>query len=71
MTPRVVLAAVVALAIGLVAGLALSRVGGDDLPGDDSVAAGFARDMQTHHDQAVEMSWIIYDRTDEIGSAHV
>ena len=65
MTPRVVLAAVVALAIGLVAGLALSRVGGDDLPGDDSVAAGFARDMQTHHDQAVEMSWIIYDRTDD------
>jgi uncharacterized protein (DUF305 family) len=64
-TPRVVLAAVVALAIGLVAGLALSRVGGDDLPGDDSVAAGFARDMQTHHDQAVEMSWIIYDRTDD------
>lgn len=65
MTPRVVLAAVVALAIGVVAGLALSRVGGDDLPGDDSVAAGFARDMQTHHDQAVEMSWIIYDRTDD------
>jgi uncharacterized protein (DUF305 family) len=64
-TPRVVLAAVVALAIGVVAGLALSRVGGDDLPGDDSVAAGFARDMQTHHDQAVEMSWIIYDRTDD------
>ena len=65
MTPRVVLAAVVALAIGLVAGLALARVGGDDPPGDDSVAAGFARDMQTHHDQAVEMSWIIYDRTDD------
>ena len=39
MTPRVVLAAVVALAIGLVAGLALSRVGGDDPPGDGSVAA--------------------------------
>lgn len=65
MTPRVVLAAVVALAIGLVAGLALARVGGDDPPGDDSVAAGFARDMQTHHDQAVEMSWIIHDRTDD------
>jgi len=63
---RVVLAAVVALAIGLVAGLALSRVGGgDDLPATDSVAAGFARDMQTHHDQAVQMSWIIYDRTDD------
>ncbi|WP_346007859.1 DUF305 domain-containing protein [Janibacter terrae] len=65
MTPRVVLAAVVALAVGLVAGLLVSRAGGDDLPADDSVAAGFARDMQTHHDQAVEMSWIIYDRTDD------
>lgn len=65
MTPRVVLAAIIALAIGLVGGLAISRSGGDDLPADDSVAAGFARDMQTHHDQAVEMSWIIYDRTDD------
>ncbi|WP_435201090.1 DUF305 domain-containing protein [Janibacter sp. GS2] len=66
MSPKVVLAALVALALGLVAGLALGRVGGgDDAPGDRSVAAGFARDMQTHHDQAVEMSWIVYDRTDD------
>ena len=65
MTPRVVVAALVALVVGLVGGLAISRAGGDDLPADDSVAAGFARDMQTHHDQAVEMSWIIYDRTDD------
>ncbi|MGN7247638.1 DUF305 domain-containing protein [Janibacter anophelis] len=65
MTPRVLLAALVALAVGLVGGLALSRVGGEEVPGDDSVAAGFARDMQTHHDQAVQMSWIIHDRTDD------
>lgn len=65
MTPRVVVAALLALVVGLVGGLAISRAGGDDLPADDSVAAGFARDMQTHHDQAVEMSWIIYDRTDD------
>lgn len=65
MTPKVVLAVVVALALGLLGGLSLSRTGGDDHPGDRSVAAGFARDMQTHHDQAVEMSWIIYDRTDD------
>ena len=56
MTPRVVVAALLALVVGLVGGLAISRAGGDDLPADDSVAAGFARDMQTHHDQAVEMS---------------
>ena len=65
MTPKVVLAVVVALALGLLGGLSLSRTGEDDHPGDRSVAAGFARDMQTHHDQAVEMSWIIYDRTDD------
>lgn len=66
MNPKVVLAALVALAIGLVGGLGLSRVGGgEELPGDDSVAAGFSRDMQTHHDQAVEMSFIVRDRTDD------
>lgn len=65
MSPRVVLAALVALAVGLVAGLLVGRAGGDDLPADDSVAAGFARDMQTHHDQAVQMSWIVHDRTDD------
>lgn len=67
MSPKVILAALVALAVGLVAGLAISRAGGDsdEVPGDGSVAAGFARDMQTHHDQAVEMSWIIYDGTDD------
>jgi uncharacterized protein (DUF305 family) len=30
-------------------------------PGDDSAEAGFARDMATHHAQAVEMSLIIRD----------
>ncbi|CAM4027441.1 DUF305 domain-containing protein [Janibacter anophelis] len=65
MTPKVVLAVVVALALGLLGGLSLSRTGEGDHPGDRSVAAGFARDMQTHHDQAVQMSWIIYDRTDD------
>ncbi|MEV7005130.1 DUF305 domain-containing protein [Streptosporangium sp. NPDC051022] len=32
-------------------------------PADDSVEAGFARDMQTHHAQAVRMSMIVRDRT--------
>nr|WP_281366100.1 DUF305 domain-containing protein [Janibacter cremeus] len=35
------------------------------MPADDSVAAGFARDMKTHHDQAVQMSWIVRERTDD------
>ncbi len=66
MSPKVIVAALVALAIGLAGGLGLSRLGaGEETPGDRSVAAGFARDMQTHHDQAVEMSWIVRDRTDD------
>ncbi len=36
-------------------------------PGGDSVAAGFLRDMYTHHAQAVEMAMIIRDRTDDEG----
>ena len=32
-------------------------------PGDTSVEAGFARDMQTHHAQAVQMAMIIRDKT--------
>lgn len=32
-------------------------------PGDTSVEAGFSRDMAVHHQQAVEMSLIVRDRT--------
>lgn len=35
-------------------------------PGNDSADAGFARDMQIHHAQAVEMSRIVRDRTDDV-----
>jgi uncharacterized protein (DUF305 family) len=34
-------------------------------PGDRSAEAGFARDMQEHHAQAVEMAKLVYDRTDD------
>ncbi|MGZ9930642.1 DUF305 domain-containing protein [Streptomyces sp. NC-S4] len=34
-------------------------------PGDDSPDAGFARDMAVHHQQAVEMSFIVRDRTQD------
>lgn len=33
-------------------------------PGDESVEAGFARDMAEHHDQAVEMALIISQRAE-------
>ncbi|MFF4521763.1 DUF305 domain-containing protein [Streptomyces bluensis] len=42
---------------------------GDDsaakVPAADSADAGFARDMAVHHQQAVEMSYIVRDRTDD------
>ncbi|MET8980434.1 DUF305 domain-containing protein [Streptomyces sp. NPDC004539] len=35
------------------------------VPAADSADAGFARDMAVHHQQAVEMSYIVRDRTDD------
>ncbi|MER5398714.1 DUF305 domain-containing protein [Streptomyces sp. NPDC002599] len=43
---------------------------GDDsgtrTPAADSADAGFARDMAVHHQQAVEMSYIVRDRTKDV-----
>ncbi|MGW6499753.1 DUF305 domain-containing protein, partial [Nonomuraea angiospora] len=36
--------------------------GRDGTPGDTSPEAGFARDMATHHAQAVDMSFIVRDK---------
>lgn len=36
-------------------------------PSTDSADAGFARDMAVHHQQAVEMSFVVRDRTDDEG----
>jgi uncharacterized protein (DUF305 family) len=35
------------------------------MPGSTSAEAGFSRDMQRHHIQAVEMSMIVLDRTED------
>lgn len=56
-----VLLAVLSLLAGLVLGWALFGRGG--FPLDGSAEAGFARDMQTHHGQAVEMSLLVNDRS--------
>jgi len=56
----VVLAVLVLLAAAVLAALAMRRSG---RPGADSAEAGFARDMSTHHAQAVRMSFIVRDRT--------
>ena len=43
------------------AGYQLGRAG--DIPAEDGADVGFARDMQTHHNQAVQMALIIRDKT--------
>lgn len=56
-----------AAAVGaiLLAGLALWLLLRSGTPGDNSVEAGFARDMSMHHIQAVEMALIAQQRTDD------
>ena len=39
---------------------------GTKVPSADSADAGFARDMAVHHQQAVEMSYIVRDRTNNV-----
>lgn len=66
--------------LGLIAGAAATvlvaagaitfAVAGDEgssgtVPSADSADAGFARDMAVHHQQAVEMSYIVRDLTDD------
>ncbi len=74
-TRRLILAgaAVLVVALGLVALMVVrpsaaspsGRSSSLSAPAEDSVDAGFARDMAIHHQQAVEMSFIVRDRTDD------
>ncbi|MEO3935383.1 DUF305 domain-containing protein [Dermatophilaceae bacterium Soc4.6] len=54
--------ALLALAVAFVAGGQLLRPG---TPSDTSAEAGFARDMQTHHNQAVEMALVVREKSTE------
>lgn len=55
----------VAVLLLLAGGWAVGRLGASQpFPRDGGAEAGFARDMQVHHAQAVEMSMLIRDRTD-------
>ncbi|MFJ8841277.1 DUF305 domain-containing protein [Streptomyces cyaneofuscatus] len=59
-------AVVLALVLAGVAAFASARGEGESgVPAADSADAGFARDMAVHHQQAVEMSFIVRDRTDD------
>jgi uncharacterized protein (DUF305 family) len=55
----VTVAVVLALLVGYVAGLATPTL---RAPGETSAEAGFARDMSTHHAQAVEMAMTAYQK---------
>ncbi|MET8559963.1 DUF305 domain-containing protein [Streptomyces flaveolus] len=58
-------AAAVLVAAGAITYAIAEGTGGPDpeTPSADSADAGFARDMAVHHQQAVEMSYIVRDRT--------
>ena len=47
------------------ASIALLIVWRSGAPRDDSAEAGFARDMATHHAQAVEMAFVIRDKSSD------
>lgn len=63
-----ILAGVLALALGFGAGV---FVGKPQHPGEDSAEAGFARDMSTHHGQAVSMAIEEYRATTDSGLGHL
>lgn len=61
-----VLTLALAVAVGVLAGARLtSATEAPPAPDDRSVDAGFARDMRDHHAQAVEMSVLLREATDE------
>lgn len=64
---RLIIAGVVAAALVVVAAFAAGSLSAPTVtaPSTTSAEAGFARDMQTHHNQAVEMSFLVRDRTDD------
>ena len=62
--PQLVLTIIGIVVLGVVIG-AVARSFWPGPPGDGSADAGFLRDMSTHHNQAVEMSLIIGDRTED------
>jgi uncharacterized protein (DUF305 family) len=67
MTRRRVLALCLAAVFVLVGVFAAGRLTAPQsgTPGNASVEAGFARDMQTHHEQAVAMAMTVRDLTDD------
>ena len=63
---RALVAAIAALvvAVGVGGWLLGTLTTGTDYPSEMSTDAGFARDMQTHHNQAVQLSLMVRDRSE-------
>jgi len=61
---RLAVAALAALVVGVLGTLWVVQAR-SSAPSDFGADAGFARDMQTHHAQAVEMAFLVRDRTDD------
>lgn len=61
------IAGAIVLVAALVAGAMVlgSVLARPSTPAADSVDAGFARDMRAHHSQAVQMSFLVRERTDD------
>lgn len=66
-TPRVIAAALVAAVVLAGGGFLVGRLTSPVAPPPttESAAAGFLRDMQVHHAQAVLMAMLVRDRTDD------
>ena len=66
-TARLAIAAALTAIVLVAASLFIGRISapGDGQPSDTSVEAGFARDMQRHHQQAVELAMMVRDLTDD------
>lgn len=60
--PMLIALGLIALLIGGLAGYWFGRA---RVPGDDSIDVGFARDMSVHHEQAVQMAALAYDRAQD------
>lgn len=59
--PGIILAVLITALVAVGATWFLTR---PSFPADDSAEAGFARDMSTHHAQAVEMSLLVINRSE-------
>ena len=64
---RLIAGAVIVAALLATGGFLVGRLGGpaSTAPLSESAAAGFLRDMQVHHAQAVEMAMLVRDRSDD------